>query len=563
MLILIEILSGVALILFGVRFLRKGLDRLLGPRLERLMRRLAAEPIRGFFAGLGVGLAVPSSTSVTALVIPPLKARQMSAFQMLPLVLGADIGITLLVLLASLRVEEAIGVLLVLGVPLYQYTTRTKSRGIGQAMVSLAFVFLGATTIKHAGTLVAGVPDLQSIFQIASHYPMTLMMAATMLAIALQSSTAAILLVTSFGSSGTLTLAVAIPALIGANLGISITRLAAGWYLPQARRLGYMNILPKLVVALAVWMLAVPIQTQVARLPLNFALQVAFLHTAFNIVTAMVGMATRPMLLQLCMNLAPEPETATPAAFGPRYINNKDAIDSPSLALGQSLREMLRASEIVREMLRDVWRALETSDEQLAKQVSERDDQVDLLDREIKKFLTRITGHDLDPETASEQMRQLRFISEVEAIGDIVDKNLSELVLKKIRNQMEFSKDGRADLQDFFQKVQENLLIAETAFQTRDRKLAAQLMRHKEWLSNYQRQLADRHLARLTAGLRESQETSAVHLDILANLKRINSCLSHVAYAILAGEPSTDRPATAAGREVSAATDPFGKIKTA
>ncbi len=150
-----------------------------------------------------------------------------------------------------------------------------------------------------------------------------------------------------------------------------------------------------------------------------------------------------------------------------------------------------------------------------------------------------------------EPLRPGRLTAPVEAIGDIVDKNRSELVLKKIRSKMAFSREGGQDLKDFFAKVRENLLIGQADFQSQDDKLAAQLLRHKEWLNNYHRALADRHLARLTAGLKESHETSAVHLDLLANLKRINSCLSHIAYATLLSRPAAGgRVVPAAGRHV-------------
>ena len=122
---------------------------------------------------------------------------------------------------------------------------------------------------------------------------------------------------------------------------------------------------------------------------------------------------------------------------------------------------------------------------------------------------------------------------ELETIGDIIDKNITELVLKKIRLGIEFSNEGAEELQDFYEKISENVMIAETAFPTRDQTLAQQLLRHKQQIDQYERELRDRHFARLNTGLVESHETSAIHLDLLTHLKRVNSCVSHVAYAIL------------------------------
>lgn len=542
MLNLVHILSGIALILFSVRFLHKGLDRIFGSAVERLLRHLMERPVRALAMGVGVGMAIPSSTSISTLILEPLQPGRLTARNLLPLVLGADVGLTLLVLLASMPINQVIPFLILFGVLLYQFTHRPKTRGIGQISLALGLLFIGVTTIEAAGRVIAMQPDLIKLVAITEHYPVALTLLAALLAIGLQSSTSAILLVLSLGAAGTLGLTVAIPAVIGANLGVAINRLAIGWGVVEGRRLSVCVLMGKILVAVILGLVFTPLVSFLTRVELPFELKVALTHTGFNVLAALLGIILAPLFVKLATAMVPSPPIRAEQRFGPRYLN-PDSIQSPRLALGQSQREILRATELVREMLDGIWQALETRDGALAATIRHRDDEVDLLDREIKRFLMQIAGKELDADDAAEQMRQFRFISEAEAIGDIVDKNLSELVLKKIRSGSDFSKEGWQDLQDLFVKVRENLLIAETAFQTRDRKLAAQLLRHKEWLNNHHRCLTDRHLTRLTAGLKESYATSAIHLDLLANLKRINSCLSQIAYSILANTPPSSSSA--------------------
>jgi len=261
-------------------------------------------------------------------------------------------------------------------------------------------------------------------------------------------------------------------------------------------------------------------------------LAVAGLHTGYNVVVAIVGLPTIGLISSLLVHLVPTPLPGKPGAFGPRYITG-GPIGGAALAMGQARREIMHTSEIVSSMLRDAWQALKSNNEQLIREVSQRDDQVDLLDTEIKRFLTGLAREEPEQFDADEQMRQLRYLSELETIGDIIDKNISELILKKIRLGASFSDDGEKELDDFYDKVRENFNIAENAFPTRDRQLAQQLLRHKERINQYEHELRDRHFARLNAGLAEAYETSAIHLDLLTHLKRINSCLSHLAYAIL------------------------------
>jgi phosphate:Na+ symporter len=533
---LVQLLAGIALILFGVRLLREGLERICGPRMEDLVRQLTQRPGRAFLAGLGVGATVPSSTSVSLLIVQAIRTSCITAVQSLPLMLGADIGITALVLFSSLHVEKAAPVLLVLGIALYQFARSKKGYSTGQMLLGLGIVLLGVSQIEIIGAAIALHPDITSLFAIAEHFPAALTILAGCVAIALQSSTATILVLGSFGATGSLTLGLALYVVIGANLGIAATRLMIGWTLTEGRRLAVAGLLGRLIVAalMAAWgglLLQGLARVDISGLPLGYSLKVALLHVSFNVLCAAIGIPLGAVLVGVASWILPAPPAAK-GLFGPRYIAGASA-QEPSLALGQSLREILHAAEIVREMLADLWRALELRDEDMARAVSQRDDQVDLLDKEVKRFLTQLANRDLETEVALEQMRQLRFLNEIEAIGDIVDKNLSELVLKKLEFGMEFPEPAWSDLRTFFSKVQENMLIAEVAFQTRDPKLAAQLLRHKEWLNQYHRQLTDQQLTRLTHRQGETPEISAVELDLLVNLKRINSCTSHVAYALL------------------------------
>ena len=299
MLHLIQILSGIALILFGVRFLREGVGRILGPRLDDLIDHLANRPWRAFFTGLGIGATVPSSTSVSMLVTQAFKTSRLMARQAFPLMLGADIGITALVLLTSFHLELAIPFLVIIGVILYQFTSGPRPRGIGQMLLGLAFVFMAVTSIALTGAAVAHQPDLINLLYIAEHYPLALMMLSGVLAVAFQSSTATILLVASFGSTGSLSLPLTLFVVVGANLGIAITRLAIGWNLIEARRLAVVGLLNRLLIAWVVVFFGSPIIRLLAASPFHYALNVALMHLGYNLLAAISGALLASPLLKL------------------------------------------------------------------------------------------------------------------------------------------------------------------------------------------------------------------------------------------------------------------------
>ena len=530
---LLMVVGGVALIVFGVRFLRRGLDRLFGPSLGHWIQRLTDRRLRAFFSGISIALIAPSSTTLSVLCVQTIQAGHAKARQMLALMFGADIGMTILVLLLAFRIEKYAPVLILIGLPFYHFKGETRRRGFGQVILSLGFIYLGVDAIRR--TILEHAPDeaLTRLIEAAAAYPFILFLIAAVIAVCLQSGTATIAMMIGLAASGIrIGSGEMIAVVAGANVGVAITTLLIGFTLIESRRLALGNLMAKAAVAIACLGTIGWLARWFGGTDLRLVAQIAAMHTGFNVVVALVGLPLVGPIVWLTQRISPRTPNAETAPFGPRYIHN-GTIDSVALAIGQSMREILRVAEIVREMFEDLWRALGTNDLELNRAVSNRDDEVDLLDTQIKRFLTRLSAEGLDRNDAAEQMRQLRYLNELESIGDILDKNLSELVSKKIRKGTTFSKQGWQELEDFYTKVAENMLIAETAFNTRDRLLAQKLLRHKDRIDATERELRDRHFERLNAGQPETHESSAVHLDILTHLKRINSCVTHIGYAII------------------------------
>lgn len=538
---LLNISGGVVLLLFGVRYLRKALDRLFGPRLGLWLRRLVAKPKLAFLAGLGVSIVAPSSTTISLLAVQTIQTTKLTARQMLVMMLGANIGLTVMVLLIGFRIEEYAPILILLGGVLFMYFQKSRVRGVGQFILAFGFLFLGIDIMRRAAE--AGVADgmgMDGVINFSELHNHTIMLAiiAGVLTMILQSSTAAIALAIGLGAASAVNFRFAVPVVIGANVGMACTTMIVAWRTMEARRLALANLLLKALVAiLGLVVLKLLGENLPEPDPKYLSIATVSVHTGFNIIVAAIGLPLVSFVMQTVNAMMPAPLAGQRKQFGPKYINGGGS-GSVALALGQSLHEILHMSEIISAMLTDMWRAMKSSDEHLAQSVSGRDDQVDLLESAIKEFLTRLVKEEQDEDDADEQMRQLRYVSELETIGDIIDKNLCQLIIKKIRLGVSFSKEGEKELDDFYGRVAHNFTIAQTAFTTRDPQLAQQLLRNKELLNTYETELRDRHFARLNAGLTESHETSAIHLDLLTHLKRINSSLSHVAYSILRDRPA-------------------------
>ncbi len=539
MLQFLTILGGVALILHGVRCLRKGLDRLFGDQLGPWLQSVANHPVRAFTGGLGISLLVPSSTSLSALAVQSVQSYGISPKQMLILALGADIGLTITVQLLSLHIEHFGPMFVLFGVALYQYAKASKTRGLGQVLLSFGFLFMGIGVIQQAASTFDPNGDLGHLLEIAEHHPYGMAALAALFAVVLQSSTATVgLVVALVGSSGVVfPITSAVASVVGANVGVGLTTVFMGWSQITSRRFAVANLMAKTAIGIAVLSTLKWTLPALERTPGTLMQHIANTHTAFNLIKAIAVLPVVSALTWLVSKLVHEPDTKRTEIFGPKYINDS-TIDSASLALGQSLREILRVSDIVRGMIADLWRAMKDKDEPLVRQVAETDDQIDLLDREVQRFLAQLGAENLDADQSAEQMRQLRYLSELESVGDVIEKNLCELVMKKMKLGVNFSPEARRELDAFCKFICENMVIADAAFHTRDPLLAQKLLRHKEAINRRAAELRDLHFNRMNRRQIDSHEVSALYLDIVGNLRRINSHVAHVAYGVLQKQES-------------------------
>jgi phosphate:Na+ symporter len=214
----------------------------------------------------------------------------------------------------------------------------------------------------------------------------------------------------------------------------------------------------------------------------------------------------------------------------PRYLD-EGVLSTPSLAISQAAREVLRMADIVQEMLVGTIKAVQEDDEGFVEKLEDMDDRVDKLDRGIRFYLAKLTG--LSEDLSRREINLISITSDLENIGDIIDKNIMALARKRIKNRLNFSKDGVIEIREFHHKIMENFSLAVAAFTANDLDLAERVMKNKDRILELEKEYRNAHLERLRQGLRESFETSAIHLDLLSNIERINTHITHIAYTLI------------------------------
>ena len=539
---ILNVIGSVALLLWGVRMVRTGLTRAFGAALRRAISACSKNRFTAFAGGLGLTGLLQSSTA-TALLLASFAGRGLIPLSIaLAVMLGANVGTTLTSQVLSFDISWLSPLVIAAGVIGFLSAQSDKPRHLGRVAIGLGLMLLSLKLLTAATEPLRSSPSFVAVLAGLQDEYVIAVLFGTLATWAVHSSLSTVLLVMSFAANGIINPALALSLVIGANIGGAlapyIDQPATN---PAARRVPLANLITRVTIGAALLPFIVPmthwlalVDSSPARLAVNF-------HSLFSIVAAIVFLPLIDPVARLCRRLLPNRAVAEDPAT-PRYLD-PNVLDTPVEALACALRETLYLGDRVADMLRQTMDVFERSDQKTVKAIENADDAVDKLYEAIKLYLIRISRSDLGEEESRRYIEILSFTTNLEHIGDIIDKNLMELAGKRIKNRLAFSAEGLGELKAFHARVLENLRLALNVFTTRDLALARRLVAEKTAIRELEGKAADSHFARLREGRTESMETSSIHMDVIRDLKRINGHLTSVAYPILeaAGELADTR----------------------
>lgn len=531
--VLLDLMGGVALLLWGLHMVQSGILRAFGPDLRHFLSKALGNRFAAFAAGLGLTGLLQSSTATALMTASFVSQGLVGLVPALAIMLGANVGTTLIVQVLSFNVAAAAPVLFVIGLVAFRVGARTWIKDIGRVSIGLGLMLLALHILIDTLAPAENTPGVRVLLGTITGDPVLCILLAAVITWAAHSSVATILLIMSLAYSQFITPAAALALVLGANLGSAINPIIESGHPADVAtyRLPVGNLLNRLVGILLVAPFLNPVADALRTFQPDMAKMTAEFHIAFNVALAVLFFAVLDPLAWLLdkIFLARRP-AADPSA--PRYLD-ESALDTPSLALADASRETLRIGDVVEQMLRQVMVALMTNDRALVGEVSRMDNVVDRLDEAIKLYVTKLTRGSLDEREGRRAMEIISFAINLEHIGDIIDKNLSEVAGKKIKRKLQFSVEGAAELTAFHKRVLESLRIAFGVFMSGDPDEARKLLAEKTELRAAELQAAEHHLDRLREGRPETLETTSLHLDILRDLKRIHSHICSVVYPVL------------------------------
>jgi phosphate:Na+ symporter len=536
--VLLDLMGAVALLLWGLHMVRSGILRAFGTDLRSGLARTLGNRFTAFAAGLGLTAVLQSSTA-TALITTSFTAEGLVGLvPALAIMLGANVGTTLIVQVLSFNISEVAPVLFIIGLVAFRSGPRSRIKDLGRVSIGLGLMLLSLHILLDTLAPAENAPSVRVLMSAITGDPVLCVVIAAAVTWAAHSSVATVLLIMSLAYSQFITPYAAIALVLGANLGSAINPVVEGARRdnPASYRLPVGNLLNRLLGVALVLPFLQPLSQIASHWQPDMAKLTAQFHVVFNIATALAFIGLLDPIASMLVKLFPARQLATDPSK-PRYLD-ESALETPSLALADAAREALRMGDTVELMLQQVMTALMTNDRSLAAQVSRMDNAVDRLDEAIKLYLTKLTRGSLDEREGRRAMEIISFAINLEHVGDIIDKNLSELATKKIKRKLQFSPEGAAELSAFHKRILESLRVAFGVFMSGDVAEARKLLADKAELRSTELAATERHLDRLREGRPETIETTSLHLDVLRDLKRIHSHISATAYPVLeaAGE---------------------------
>jgi phosphate:Na+ symporter len=532
---LVDLGGAIALLIWGVHMVQTGITRAFGPQLRRMLSYALGTRFKAFLAGLGVTSILQSSTATGLMVTAFAAGGLVDLVPALAVMLGANVGTTLIVQVLSFDVSRVSFLLILIGVFMFRRSGVTRTRDLGRVGIGLGLMLIA---LQHLFSMIIpfeDVPSLRVLLGAVTTEPLIDILLAAGLTWAAHSSVAVVLLIMAFAAQAVVPPHAAFALVLGANLGTALNPLLESGVGgdPAAKRLPIGNLINRIVgCALALAFLNW-IGPALMMIEPNAGRAVADFHTGFNIVLALLFFPMLKPFARLLVRLLPaRVDTADPSQ--PLYLDWA-AHETPSIALAGAAREALRMVDVFEAMLRGALDSLNRGDRKRVTETARMDNVLDRLDTAIKGYLTSIDTDALDDTDHRRLSEILAFTTNLEHAGDIVEKSLMALAAKRIKRGVSFSEISRQEIREMMDRLIGNARAAAAVLMTEDPRAARQLLGEKEVFREIELRTTEEYFGRARTNRAENIEMGKLLLDIVRDLKRVNAHLAAAAYPVLEG----------------------------
>jgi phosphate:Na+ symporter len=530
---LLNLLAAIALLVWGTHLVRTGILRVFGANLRHILAKSVTNRLTAVMSGIGVTALVQSSTATALIVASFVGQGLMTLTSALAVMLGADIGTSLMAVVFSRDLSWLSPLFIFIGVVLFIARQSTTVGRIGRILIGLGLMLLALRLVTQSASVLTQAAAVKALLSSLSSDLLLEITVGVLLAVLSYSSLAIVLLTATLASTNVIPIDVAIGLVLGANLGSGLlavlTTLNANI---ETRQVPMGNLVFKIIgIAVAAPFVGLWLKTMGPLLMGDPATLVVVYHLTFNVAVGIIFIGLTQVVARWVEKWLPKSEKNTMA--GRQRHLDPSALATPSLAISCAVRESMHQADVVETMLTGMLGVIKNNDRKLSEDLRRMDDTVDELYSDIKYYLTKISREALSDNEGRRWTDIISFTINMEQIGDIVERVLIDIEDKKINLGREFSQAGMAEICDLHNRLVDNLRLGMSVFLHGNVRDAQKLLEEKTRFRELEREYAGTHLSRLSDKTLQSIETSSLHLDLISDLKRINSHICSIVYPIL------------------------------
>ncbi len=528
---LLNLLAAIALLVWGTQIVRTGILRVFGENLRHVLAVSMGSRLKAMAAGLAVTGMVQSSTATCLIVSSFLGRNLVPLSAALAVMLGADVGTSLMAVVFSFDLSWLSPFLIFIGVVMFITREKSTAGRLGRVAIGLGLILMSLQLIGAATRPLTESPPVRALLVALPNEVLLDILVGAVITVMSYSSLAIVLLTATLAASAIVPSQVALGLVLGANLGSGLLAVLTTARAPMAERRLPMGNLWFKIAGCAIVIPVLPwVHVQLQQWVSTVHQQVVVFHLGFNMMLALLFVGITGPLARALERWLKAPPSRTSTRL--KHLD-PSALATPSLAISCAAREALHQADVVETMLRGIHPVIRDNDSTLSERLREMDDLVDALYTEIKLYLTQVSREALSEREGRRWADIMSFTINMEQIGDIIERVLQDIEDKKIRPSRRFSDAGMAEIFHLHERLIANLRLGMSVFLDGHVRDASRLLEEKARFRDLEHEYAASHIARLQDQTAQSIETSSLHLDLISDLKRINSHICSIAYPIL------------------------------
>jgi phosphate:Na+ symporter len=535
--LILNLLGGIALLLWGVRMVRTGIMRAYGDRLKRFIEQNLGSRLTAYFTGGAATLLLQSSTATAMLVAGLTASGLIGAATGLAVLLGADAGSALVSAVFATGgqfVAFLFPILLFAGYITFSTTSEFRPHNAGRIMIGLGLTLLALNFIVTTTTPLREATLFHEVLATLGREGVLAIIAGAAATWLSHSSLPVILLIASFVANGSLEPQAALAYILGVNFGGGLPALSATAGMPrEARRLPVANLILRAVFALALIPLLEPIADILAGLVSYRPLQPLIFHAVFNVVLGIIFLPLTGPVMSLVKQILPDITAPQDRLAEPRYLD-PSALSSPALALSNAQHEMTRMAELLERMLTIAMEVFRTGGIEPLKELRQVDLRLNNYQQAIQTYLADLTLSELSPGESRRTLDIMLFASNLEHAGDIIQLNLADRLKAKKKENLDFTAEQTKAIEDLVLIVKDAIRLSTSVLASGDIEGAKRLIEQKVTFRALENRVINKHFRSSGEAVREKAlRQSALFVDLIRDLHRINSHVVAAAYPVV------------------------------